>query len=81
MRRRSLGVGPARHQALALEPVEQRDHRRAVDPEARGGLLLGLGLPAVEEQEHRQLASADAGRREVLLVQVLEVAAQARLSR
>ena len=67
------GVRAARDQVLALQRVEQADHRRAVDAQARGRLLLGLGLAAVEEQEHREFAGADAGRPEVLLVQGLEV--------
>ena len=68
-----LGVRTARDQVLALQRVQQADHRRAVDAQARSRLLLGLGLSAVEEQEHREFARADAGRTEVLLVQGLEV--------
>ena len=43
-----------RDQALVLEPVEQGHHRRAVDPETVGSLLLGLGLSPVEEHQHRR---------------------------
>ena len=62
LRRRSSGSALARHQPLGLQPVEQTDHRGAVDLEAAGRLLLRLGLSRVEEQQDRQLAAADARR-------------------
>jgi nucleoside-diphosphate-sugar epimerase len=67
-----MGIGVTPHQSLLLQPIEERDHRGAIDAEAPGRLLLGLGLPSVEEQQHRQLADVDARWRQVLLVQLLQ---------
>ena len=73
LRRRSAASGCRATKPLRLEPVEQADHRRAVDPETCGRLLLGLGLATVQQQQDGQLPGVDAGRGEVLRVQVLEL--------
>src|SRR5450755_4280677 len=48
-----VGVRMTRDQTLVLQYVHERDHGRAVDPEPRGGLLLGCGLAAGQHEQHR----------------------------
>jgi UDP-glucose 4-epimerase len=65
-------VGPARHEPLLLQAVEQRDHGRPVDAQVAGRVLLGLRLAAVEEEEDAELAVPDAQRGEALVVEGVE---------
>ena len=53
-------IGLPRHQALALQPVQESDHRGAVNPETSGGLLVGLGLTTVQGQQDGQFAGVHA---------------------
>ncbi len=52
---------------------EHPDHGGAVDPQSGGRLLLGLGLPSLQEQQHRELATVDAERRQRFAVQFFQV--------
>jgi hypothetical protein len=68
-----LTRGLSRHQTLCLQRIEHPDHGGAVDPQSGGRLLLGLGLPSLQEQQHRELATVDAERRQRFAVQFFQV--------
>ena len=65
-----FGVGAAGDDALGLERVDDGDHRRAVDAQALGDLLLGGGLEAVDRQQYPEVACMDVERREHLDMQL-----------
>ena len=73
LRRRSPASGCRATRPLPSRPSSRPTIVVRSTPRRSGRLLLGLGLPAVEEQQDRQLAGVDAGRGEVLDVQVLEL--------
>jgi hypothetical protein len=62
-----------RQQALALQPVEEPDHRRPVDSEATRRLLLRLRLPTVQEKQDRELANVHGTPSQVRGVQLLQL--------
>ncbi len=68
-----LVVGMPGHETFRLEPVEQGDHGGAVDLESGGCLLLGLRFVCLQQQQNPELATVDAERVELFVLEVLEI--------
>jgi len=61
------------HQALVLERVQQRDHRRAVDAQPLRDLQLGKRLTIGDNEQYPQFAPVDAERRKRLRRQLRQL--------